>query len=79
LPDFPLPLFLPFADIQSRIRAANGSITLIVDRSSAYRVELTIPRLREVPQRAAKRRFSFCSPEGLLVRVQPEERPLGFL
>ena len=39
-------LFLPFADTQTRIRAANRGITLIVDRFRVYQIELTIRRLR---------------------------------
>jgi hypothetical protein len=48
-------LFLPFADIQIRIRAANRCIVRIIDRGNVYRVQLAFRRLL-----ATKPLFSFC-------------------
>src|SRR5258708_6264516 len=59
LTGFHVALFLPFADIQTRIRAANRRITLIIDRPRFYRVHLPLRRLRAITgNRRHNARFS---------------------
>jgi hypothetical protein len=64
---------LPFADIQTRIGAANRGIALIVDRGRVHGIELTIRLLSAMRRNRRQTALFLLLTGGLLVRVQPEE------